>query len=158
MIVLSFRMYWTNMIVLERMHFVDDEADNYLGGVIIHLCTNCNICFSEQHLCVLGMCLMALDLHHRMHGPVHQGHCLKNFGVACMASCFDCIDMLELVMCLKHIYMACMATPPLSYGFVSFGWLCVICGLFPLCILEFQHWTIFDRLRALPCYPASYSL
>jgi len=78
LIVFSFGMYWTNLIVLERMYFVGDEAEISLGGVIIHLFTNCNICFSEQHLCVLGMCLRALDVQHRMYGSVHQGRCLKN--------------------------------------------------------------------------------
>jgi len=135
-----------------------DEVDNYLGGVIIHLCTTCNICYLEQHPCVLGMCLMALDLHHMMHAPVHQGHCFKIFGVACMALCSDCIEMLELATCLKHICMARMATPPLSYGFASYRWLCVICGPFSLCILEFQHWNIFGRLSAMSCYPVSYSI
>ena len=78
LIVFPFGMYWTNLIVLERMYFVGDEAEISLGGVIIHLFTNCNICFSEQHLCVLGMCLRALDVQHRMYGSVHQGRCLKN--------------------------------------------------------------------------------
>jgi len=38
----------------------------------------CNICFLwalEQHLCVLGLCLMALVLHHMMLEHAHQGLC-----------------------------------------------------------------------------------
>ena len=124
--------------------FVDEEAVTYLCGVIIHSLIKSNICFSEQHLCVLGMCLMALDVHHRMHGQVHQGRCLKNIYVACMATRFDYTVMLELVMCLKNIYVACMATPLLYYGFVSYGWLCVICGPFSICSLEFQHFGVFN--------------
>jgi len=75
----------------------------------IEVCTNCNISFLEQHLCVLRMCLRALDLHHRMHGP-------------------------------------------LSYDFVRYGWLCVNCGPFSLCILKFQHRTMFGRLSAMYYY------
>jgi len=38
----------------------------------------CNICFLwvvEQHLCVLGLCLMVLELHHLMLEHTHHGLC-----------------------------------------------------------------------------------
>ena len=98
------------MVVLERLQVVDDEAVTYLCGVSIHSLIKSNICSlwaSEQHLCVLGMCLRALDVHHMMYGQVHQGSCLNNIHVACMVTYIECT-----VMCLTI-----GGDLPLSYGY-----------------------------------------
>ena len=50
------------------------------------------------------------------------------------------------------------SAPLLSYDLVSCGLLCVTCGTFSTCSIEFQHWTIFGIARAVCCSAAQYSL
>ena len=80
MFIFSLGMYCSDMIVVERMQCVNDNAVKYLYGCFIPSFIICNAnCLrdSEQHICVLGLCLMALDVHPRMLGQAHQGHCLN---------------------------------------------------------------------------------
>jgi len=46
----------------------------------------------------------------------------------------------------------------LYYDLVCGGMLCVTCGPFSTCSIEFQHWTIFDIARAVYCSAVQYSL
>ena len=87
LLVFYFRVYWSTMIVVERMQFVNDDAANYLYGCIIHPFIMCGSCFLralEQCLCVLGLCLMALDVLHRMLGQAQPGRCLKKRSRLCL--------------------------------------------------------------------------
>ena len=84
MFVFSIRPYWPNMVVLDRMQCLMDDVVNSIYECIISSFIICNLCFlrnSEQHLRVLGLCLVALDVHHRMLGPPNQGCCFYRFFV-----------------------------------------------------------------------------
>jgi len=61
-----FSMYWLYMIEFLHLQFVIDVAVNWLSESFSYLIRNCSIWyvwFVAQHWWVLGMCLMALELH-----------------------------------------------------------------------------------------------
>ena len=50
------------------------------------------------------------------------------------------------------------SAPLLYYDLDSCGLLCVTCGIFSACSIEFQHWTIFGTIKAVCCSAVQYSL
>jgi len=77
----SFQLEFPVMFVVERLQCNNGTAVKRIFGCCIPSVIICNVSIFrdlEQHLCVLGMCLMALDGHPWMLRPVHDGRCFQN--------------------------------------------------------------------------------
>jgi len=76
----SFHLAFPVMVVVDRVQCTIGHVVNRIYGC----CTpskSCNRCFVsdfEQHLSVLGPCLMALDMHLRVLGQVYAGPYYRN--------------------------------------------------------------------------------
>jgi len=67
--------------VLTRLHCTKFANVFFIFRCVFPLTICCNCCFTsnfEQHLSVLGPCLMALALHLMMLGTVYSGLCYSN--------------------------------------------------------------------------------
>jgi len=76
MLIIQFNMYCFLVTVLERLNCIKFDIVLFTSKCIIPLDNCCNRCIIskfEQHLSVLGPCLMALDQHLRMLRKVHSG-------------------------------------------------------------------------------------
>ena len=64
------------MLVVDQVQCIDSHSVNCIPGCCTPSGISCNssiIRILEQHLCVLGLCLMALELHLWMPSPAHYG-------------------------------------------------------------------------------------
>jgi len=78
----SFHLEFPVMFVVGRLQCNNGNAVRRIFGCCIPSVIICNVCIFrvlEQHLCVLGMCLMALDVHPWMLRPTHYGCCFDRY-------------------------------------------------------------------------------
>ena len=90
---------WSSMVVLNRIQGLMFDVVHAVYECILPPLVICNLWLlrcSEQHLRVLGLCLMALDVHHRMldsliMGAVFNRCCvpIRYYRLYIMATLFD---------------------------------------------------------------------
>ena len=95
---------WPNTLYIG--HVVNRFYGWYIPSVII--CTTSFIRVLEQHSCVLGLCLMALDVHPWMLRPAHYGCCLIGCFAALHAYRFYLLAMPKVSSVLKSMELICM--------------------------------------------------
>ena len=100
------------MLVVDRVQCLDSNSVNCIPGCCTPSVISCNssiIRILEQHLCVLGLCLMALELHPWMPSPAHYGCCLFR-GCALLHSHRSYLLAMQIVRCaLQSLITVCMA-------------------------------------------------
>jgi len=75
-----FQLEFPVMFVVERLQCIRGNAVSRTDGCCIPSVISCNVSIFrdlEQHLCVLGLCCKALDVHPWMLGPAHYGRYLN---------------------------------------------------------------------------------
>jgi len=77
MVTFSSQMTIQVMIVVAQVLCIDSRPLNCIPGCCTPLAISCNFSIVlEQHICVLGLCRMALQMHHWMPSPAQYGCCL----------------------------------------------------------------------------------
>ena len=111
MISSSSQMAFQVMFVVGRVQSIDSHPVNCIFGCCtpsVILCNSSFIKVLEQHFRVLGLCIMALDVHPRMLSPAHYGCCLIRC-CALMHSYRSYLLAMQIVRCaLKSLITVCM--------------------------------------------------
>ena len=97
----SLGMQCRGIIVVERMQCIHGNVVHFNNGGcnISYITCNDNLSRdSEQHLCVLGLCLMAPDEHLWMLEPAHHGFCLNR----CFGKCPLALELHRRMLGLAH--------------------------------------------------------
>jgi len=97
----SFGMQCLGIIVVERMQCIIGNVAHLNNGgcnISYNICNDKLTRDSEQHLCVLGLCLMAPDEHLWMLGPAHHGLCLNR----CFGMCSLALELHRRMLGLAH--------------------------------------------------------
>jgi len=96
-----FHLEFPVMFVVERLQCIRGNAVSRTDGCCIHSVISCNVSIFrdlEQHLCVLGLCCKALDVHPWMLGPAHHGLCLNR----CFGMCLLALELHRRMLELAH--------------------------------------------------------
>ena len=113
------------MFVVERLQCNNGNVVRRIFGICIPSVIICNVCILRdlyEHLCVIGMCLMALDGHPWMLRPAHYGRYLPK-GI--LESCLTALEQLRrmlgiarrgLGLCLLALEVHPWLLRPTHYG------------------------------------------
>ena len=99
------------MFVVDRVQCITSHAVNCIYGCCTPSVIICNSSFIralEQHYCVLGLCLMALDVHPWMLRPAHYGCCLIRCFAPLHSYRFYLLAMPIVSRTLKSLVTVCM--------------------------------------------------
>ena len=101
------------MLVFNQIQCIDSQPETCISGCCTPSIISCNfsvIWILEQHLCVLGLCLMALELHPWMPSPAHYGCCSFSH-CPLLRSHHSYLIIMQVVRCaLKRLTIVCMET------------------------------------------------